>query len=92
MPIAIQRSFLRTLNDLCLMQASVKKENGQTVLVPLFLGQESVVGEVSLYNPSQSVGIRNRENDEQSFQNLCCDASTIMQLLLLLLLVGVGSD
>lgn len=27
-------------------QASVKKENGQTVLVPLFLGQESVVGEV----------------------------------------------
>jgi vacuolar protein sorting-associated protein 26 len=28
-------------------QASVKKENGQTVLVPLFLGNESVVGEVS---------------------------------------------
>jgi hypothetical protein len=28
-------------------QASVKKENGQTVLIPLFLGQESVVGEVS---------------------------------------------
>lgn len=27
-------------------QASVKKENGQTVLVPLFLGQDSVVGEV----------------------------------------------
>lgn len=30
-------------------QASVKKENGQTVLVPLFLGNESVVGEVSCY-------------------------------------------
>jgi vacuolar protein sorting-associated protein 26 len=29
-------------------QASVKKENGQTVLVPLFLGQESVVGEVRI--------------------------------------------
>jgi hypothetical protein len=92
MPIAIQISFLRTLNVLRLMQASVKKENGQTVLVPLFLGQESVVGEVSLYNPSQSVGIRNRENDEQNFQNFSCDASTIMRLLLLLLLVGVDSD
>nr|XP_024359155.1 vacuolar protein sorting-associated protein 26A-like isoform X2 [Physcomitrium patens] len=29
-------------------QASVKKENGQTVLVPLFLGQDSVVGEVRI--------------------------------------------
>jgi vacuolar protein sorting-associated protein 26 len=48
MPIAIQRSFLRTLNVLRSMQASVKKENGQTVLVPLFLGQESVVGEVRI--------------------------------------------
>jgi hypothetical protein len=48
MPIAIQISFLRTLNVLRLMQASVKKENGQTVLVPLFLGQESVVGEVRI--------------------------------------------
>jgi hypothetical protein len=29
------------------VQASVKKENGQVVMVPLFLGQDSVAGEVS---------------------------------------------
>jgi hypothetical protein len=31
-------------------QASVKKENGQTAMIPLFLGQDSVVGEVSFCN------------------------------------------
>jgi hypothetical protein len=30
------------------VQASVKKENGQVVMVPLFLGQDSVAGEVRI--------------------------------------------
>jgi hypothetical protein len=31
------------------VQASVKKENGQVVMVPLFLGQDSVAGEVKFF-------------------------------------------
>jgi hypothetical protein len=38
-------------------QASVKKENGQAILVPLFLGQESVVGEVSCVSFSSSFSL-----------------------------------
>lgn len=53
-------------------QASVKKENGQTVLVPLFLGQESVVGEASLTSFSISCSLRVKWPPAQAYYSLAC--------------------
>lgn len=51
------------------VQASVKKENGQVVMVPLFLGQDSVAGEVS--SSSETIFVIMVDFFCQNFFSIC---------------------
>ena len=66
-------------------QASVKKENGQIVLVPLFLGQESVVGEVSraAFSPSRSLKPSHQEVEVAACSCLFTDQNFLTNSLIL---------